>query len=67
MTSNLQKEVQSWLTYNGKDYSIAVQRYKKTDLAFAVTGAQDFRKTALDSISILRTIHEKFPSVLKTL
>ncbi len=67
MTSTLQKEVQSWLTYNGKDYSIAVQRYKKTDLAFAVTGAQDFRKTALDSISILRTIHEKFPSVLKTL
>lgn len=67
MTSSLQKEVDSWLVYEGKDYTKLIEKYKRSDWVYVITGTVDFSYPFLDSISILQTIHEKFPDVLKSL
>lgn len=67
MTQNLQKEVDSWLVYDGSDYTKLIQKYKRSDWAYVFTGLPDFAYPSLDSKSILQKIHTKFPDVLKSL
>ncbi len=65
MTSPLKKEVQEWLFYDGQYYSEWMEKYEQPNLSFAITAEKEFQKTSLDSVSLLKKIHEKFPDVLK--
>ena len=67
MTANLKKEIEEWLFYDGQFYSEWMERYEQPNLSFAITAEKEFQKTSLDSKSILKTIHQKFPDVLKSL
>lgn len=67
MTQTLQKEVDSWLVYDGSDYTKLIQKYRLSDWAYVFTGLPTFSYPLLDSKSILQKIHSKFPDVLKSL
>jgi len=67
MTETLQKEVDSWLLYDGSDYTKLIQKYKRSDWAYVFTGLPEFTYPSLDSKFILQKIHSKFPDVLKSL
>lgn len=67
MTTVLQDEIDSWLVFEGKDYKKLIEKYKRSDWAYVITGTVDFSYPSLDSKSILQTIHSKFPDVLKSL
>jgi serine/threonine protein kinase len=66
MTEPLQKEVDSWLVYDGSDYRKLIQKYNRSDWAYIFTGLPTFTYPILDSKSILQRIHSKFPDVLKS-
>jgi serine/threonine protein kinase len=66
MTESTRKEIDSWLVYESIDYSKLVRKYNHTDWVYVLTGMPGFSYLALDSLSLLETIHKKFPDVLKT-